>query len=152
MNMTVLQRKQLSRKIAGFERLNETLPPVGGWIKAIRTALGMSLEQLGNKLGISRQSVMALEIREKSHSITLRSLSETAEAMDMKLVYALVPKDGTLEALIERKAEELARKIVTRTSQSMKLEGQENPADRLMEAFEERKADILQKLPKALWD
>ncbi len=95
---------------------------------------------------------MALEVREQSQSITLRSLSEAAEALDMKLVYALVPKDGNLEALIERKAEELARKIVTRTSQSMKLEGQENSARRLAEAFEERKTEILQKLPKALWD
>lgn len=152
MNIIALQRKQLSGKIAEFERLTGSLPPVGGWIKAIRTSLGISLEQLGNKLGISRQSVMALEIRERGQSITLRSLSEAAEAMDMKLVYALVPKDGTLEALIERKAEQLARKIVTRTSQSMKLEGQENSAHRLAEALEERKAEILQKLPKALWD
>lgn len=152
MNIAALQRKQLSRKIAEFERLTGALPPAGGWLKAIRTALGVSLEQLGNKLEISRQSVMALEIREKSQSITLRSLAEAAEAMDLQLVYALVPKDGTLDALIERKAEELARKIVTRTSQSMKLEGQENSADRLVEAFEERKADILQKMPKALWD
>lgn len=152
MNISALQRKQLSKKISEFERLTGALPPTGGWIKAIRTSLGVSLEQLGNKLGITRQSVLALEIREKSQSITLRSLSEAAEAMDMQLVYALVPKDGSLEALIERKAEELARKIVTRTSQSMKLEGQENSADRLSEAFEERKTDILQKMPKALWD
>ena len=152
MNITALQRKQLSGKIAGMGHLAQALPPIGGWIKALRTALGMSLEQLGNKLGVSRQSVMALEIREKRQSITLKSLSEVAEAMDMKLVYALVPKDGSLEALIERKAEELARKIITRTSQSMKLEGQENSPGRLAEAFEERKAEILQKLPKALWD
>jgi len=152
MNIAALQRKQLSGKIAQYESLTRALPPAGGWIKAIRTSLGISLEQLGNKLGISRQSAMALEVREQSQSITLRSLSEAAEALDMKLVYALVPKDGTLEALIERKAEELARKIVTRTSQSMKLEGQENSARRLAEAFEERKTEILQKLPKALWD
>lgn len=152
MNIGALQRKQLSRKIKEFERLAATSPPTEGWIKAIRTALGISLEQLGNRLGISKQSVMTLEIREKGGRITLKSLSEAAEALDMKLVYGLIPKDGSLEALIERKAEELARKIITRTSQNMKLEDQENSPVRLAEALEERKTEILQKLPKALWD
>lgn len=152
MNIGALQRKQLSRKIKEFERLAATSPPTEGWIKAIRTALGISLEQLGNRLGISKQSVMTLEIREKGGRITLKSLSEAAEALDMKLVYGLIPKDGSLEALIERKAEELARKIITRTSQNMKLEDQENSPARLAEALEERKTEILQKLPKALWD
>ena len=35
--------------------------------------------------------------------------------MDMQLVYGFVPNDGTLDALIDRKAKELARQIVMRT-------------------------------------
>jgi hypothetical protein len=50
--------------------------------------------------------------------------------MDLQLIYVLIPKDGTLELLIDRKARELATKIVNRTSHSMKLEGQENSAAR----------------------
>jgi len=34
----------------------------------------------------------------------VKSLRETANALDMQLVYGLVPKDGSLDALIDRKA------------------------------------------------
>ena len=70
----------------------------------------------------------------------------------MKLVYALVPKDGSLEALIDRKARELATYIVERTSQTMKLEDQENSYERIQEAIEERTQVIKYEMPKQLWD
>ena len=49
----------------------------------------------------------------------------------MQLVYGLVPKDGSLEALIERKAKELAKQIVMPTSNTMKLEDKKNPKERI---------------------
>lgn len=63
----------------------------------------MSLKQLAVKLDITKQSVREIEIRKKS-SITLNSLEETANALDMKLVYGLVPKEGSLDRLIKQKA------------------------------------------------
>jgi len=126
--------------------------PPAGWLKAIRTSLGMSMEQLGRKLSVTKQSVADIERREKDESITLRSLHEAAEALDMQLVYGLVPKDGSLHALIERKATELATKIVLRVSNTMKLEDQENTKERIRKAIEERTAIIVQEMPKVLWD
>jgi hypothetical protein len=70
----------------------------------------------------------------------------------MQLVYALIPKDGSLQALIDRKANELATKIVMRTSQSMKLEDQENSEQRIKQAIQERTIAIKNELPKTLWD
>ena len=52
----------------------------------------MSLRQLGNRMGISAQSVMEIEQREVDGSITLKSLKEAANAIEMKLVYAIIPK------------------------------------------------------------
>jgi len=52
----------------------------------------MSLEQLGDKLNITRQSAQNLEKREAEDSITLKSLEEAANAIDMQLVYGLAPK------------------------------------------------------------
>jgi len=126
--------------------------PIGGWVKAIRTTLGMSLEQLGNQLGVTKQSVQSLEKREKEGNITINLLKEAAQAMDMEFVYALIPKDGTLEKLIERKAEILAKEIVMRTTQTMALEDQENAKKRIIEAIEERKRDIIENNPKMIWD
>jgi len=67
-------------------------------------------------------------------------------------VYGFVPIVETLHQLIARKAERLASKIVQRTSQTMKLEDQENSIARIEEAIKERKEQIIREMPKALWD
>lgn len=134
-----------------MEPVRQAQPPTG-WIRAVRMALGISLEQLGNKLGISRQSMRHMELREREGSVTLKSLREAADSLDMHLVYGFVPKDGTLKALIERKARELATEIVLRTSHTMRLEDQENSEERIQKAIEEKTAQFVNELPKMLWD
>jgi len=147
-----LQLQQLNSKMRGFVALSKVAIPPTGWIKAIRTALGMSMQQLGNKLNVSRQGVMDMEKREKDGSISIRSLREIAGAMDMQLVYAFVPNDGSLDALIEKRATALATEIVMRTANSMKLENQANSEKRIQSAIRERAAAIQNEMPKILWD
>jgi predicted DNA-binding mobile mystery protein A len=93
--------------------LGKVTPPPTGWIKAVRTALGMSLQQLSNRLSITKQSAQEIEQREKEGSIKIKTLRETANALDMQLVYGFVPKDGTLENLIDRKVKELVGNNMT---------------------------------------
>lgn len=130
----------------------KVVPPPTGWIKAIRTAIGMSMQQLGNRLSITKQSVLDIERREKEGSITIKALREAAKALDMQLVYGFVAIDGGLEEMIDRKAKELATKIVLRTSNTMKLEDQENTKQRIASAIKERTVAIKNEMPKALWD
>lgn len=147
-----LQIQQLNTKMLAFASLQKVAPPPTGWLKAVRTALGMSLQQLSNRLSITKQSMQEIEQREKDGSITIKSLREAAKALDMQLVYGFVPVDGSLEELINRKAKELATQIVLRTSNSMKLEEQENSQQRIEKAIEERAAVIKNEMPKTLWD
>jgi len=70
----------------------------------------------------------------------------------MQLVYGFVPNDGSLDALIERKAKDLATQIVLRTSNTMKLEDQENTRQRIEKAIEERAFILRNEMPKILWD
>lgn len=147
-----LQIQQMDTKMGKMATLRNTPQPPSGWIRAIRSALGMSLQQLGNRLSMTRQSAQEIEKREQSGAITLKSLREAAQALDMQLVYGFVPRDGSLEALIDRKAEELAWKIVMRASQTMVLEDQQNSGERLQKAILERTAAIKAEMPKALWD
>ncbi len=147
-----LQLQHLDDKIKGFNILIKMAYPPVGWIKAIRTALRMSMEQLGRKLSISRQAVMDIEKREKEGTITIKSLKEIAKAMDMQFVYGFVPNDGSLNALIERKAEDLAKKIVLRTANTMKLENQANSKKRIEQSIKERTEEIKREMPKILWD
>ena len=152
MGNKTLQIQQLDGKIQGFASLQKVAIPPSGWVKAIRSALGMTLLQLGKKMSITKQSVQSIEQREKEGTITLKSLKEVAQAMDMQLVYGFIPKDGSLEMLIDKKAKELATKIVMRTSNTMKLEDQENSKKRLEKSIEERAIAIKNEMPKILWD
>lgn len=144
--------QQLNGKMLAFVSLQKVVPPPTGWIKAIRNAIGMSMLQLGNRLSITKQSVQDMENREKDGSISIKALREAARALDMQLVYGFVPNDGSLEALIDRKAKELATQIVMRTNNSMKLEDQENSKQRIEKAIQERAIAIKTEMPKTLWD
>jgi predicted DNA-binding mobile mystery protein A len=152
MSKKSLQIQQLNSKMQAFASLQKVAMPPTGWVKAIRNAIGMSMLQLGNRLSITKQSVQDIERREKDGSITIKALKETARALDMQLVYGFVPNDGSLEALIDRKAKELATHIVQRTSNTMKLEDQENSKQRIEKAIEERATIIKNEMPKTLWD
>ena len=145
-----LQIQQLDagiKEIASLQKVLET-----GWIKSLRTAIGMSLVQLANRLGVTKQNVQAIENWEQEGTLSLKTLRDVANAMDMKLVYGFVPNDGSLEALIDRKAKEAATKIVMRTAASMKLEGQENNEQRIKKAIVERADELKRELSKVLWD
>jgi len=147
-----LQIQQLNGKMLAFASLQKVVPPPTGWIKALRNAIGMSMLQLGNRLSITKQSVQDMESREKDGSISIKALREAARALDMQLIYGFVPNDGSLEALIDRKAKELATQIVMRTNNSMKLEDQENSKQRIEKAIQERALAIKTEMPKTLWD
>ena len=147
-----LMLQQLNAKLLKFSVLSKIVIPSNGWIKAIRNTLGMSMEQLAKRLSISKQAVSDIERREKEGSITLKSLRELGRVLDMELVYGFVPKDGSLEAMVEKKANELAKKIVLRTSNTMELEDQVNSKERIEKAILERTQEIKNEMPKILWD
>lgn len=150
--MRRLQVDQLHQKMLEFRKIQRIKVSDKGWVNTVRTTLGISLEQLGKKLSLSKSSVSALEKREADGSITLNSLKAAAHALDMELVYGLVPIDGNLDSLIERKAEELATQIVLRASQTMKLEDQETSQIRFQKAIQERTVLLKYEMPKILWD
>lgn len=152
MNARKLMVEQLDKKLMPFKHVAGIIAPPAGWIKAIRTALGMTLQQLANKHGISKQSVLEMERREKEGTITLNTLRDLAQSMDLKLVYGFVPADGSLELMIERKAKELARSIVLRTSVTMQLEDQKNADERIHKSISERADFLMREMPKSLWD
>jgi predicted DNA-binding mobile mystery protein A len=152
MSTKSLLKQQLNNKMLSFASLKQVAIPPTGWIKTIRSALGMTLQQLGNRLNISKQGVLDIENREKEGAITIKALREVAKAMDMQLVYGFVPNDGSLDALIERRAREVAIQIVQRTAHTMQLEEQANSAQILEAAIQEKAEEIKWEVPKFLWD
>lgn len=147
-----LIREQLDNKIIKYRGLQEVALPPNGWIYSIRQGINMSLRQLGQRLSITPQSVKEIEEREKNGTISLKVLRQVANALDMDFVYGFVPRENTLEAMVTKKAKELATRIVERTSIQMGLEDQKNTDERIEKAINERTDEIKRELPRYLWD
>ena len=152
MNKQKLILEQVDRKILNLKKIEDLSIPASGWINAIRLALGMTLKQLGSRMGITPQSVNEIEIREKKGTISLNVLRQFGKSLDLKLVYGFIPKHGSLEMIIEKRAQEIAKEIVNRTSTSMQLEDQENSPMRISKAIKDKTIEIKLEMPKYLWD
>ena len=122
-----LKRFQLDDALKNYPSPAAAPLPRGGWLRAIREALGMTQVQLGARAGISRQSVQDFERAEAERRITLESLDKVARAMGCRVVYALVPEGGTIDDLRQRRAEALAEALLKPADHSMKLEAQGVP-------------------------
>ncbi|MCR9228295.1 MAG: mobile mystery protein A [Flavobacteriaceae bacterium] len=151
-NKQKLLIEQLDQKLRPFSEARMVPVPERGWIHTIRTALNMTMAQLGTQLNITRQGVKNIEVSEANGRISLNSLKDVAHAMDLKLVYALVPKDGTIHDMIQQKAEKLAKKIVLRTNQNMKLENQGIGDEKLEKTIKELADEIKREMRRSLWD
>jgi predicted DNA-binding mobile mystery protein A len=144
--------EQMDRKFEKLSIVNKIDVPTDGWIHTLRTALNMSLSQLARRLKKTVPSVKEIEEREQNRNITLKKLMEVADALDLRFFYCLIPKDMTLEKLIEKRAMQVAQEIVLRTSHSMGLEEQKPSDERLQKAIRERAENIKLEMPKYLWD
>lgn len=143
---------QIDKKIKQISLLSKLSIPSAGWIYNIRQALGMSLKQLGHKMQLTPAGVKEMEKRESNDSITIKSLKDFASALELKFVYGFIPKDGSLEKMIDNRALEIAQKIVLKTSHTMALEDQQNNPARIKKAIRDRAHQIKNEMPKYLWD
>ena len=119
-----LKRLHLMDSLVSFSAATQTRMPGGGWVRAIREALGMTQGQLGERIKVSRQSIQDFERAEADRRITMESLDRLAAAMGCKVVYALVPEYGTLEDIRVARATVLADSLLKPGAHSMKLEAQ----------------------------
>lgn len=141
-------RQSLETRFEGMRPATRLKPPVRGWIKAIREALGMSSAQLSKRLKLSQPTVFAMEQSEMKGTIQLATLRRIAEALNCTLVYALVPNDP-LETIVRAQARKVAKRRLQSVEHSMLLEDQGVPA----KDFEERIDAIARDMnPRALWD
>jgi predicted DNA-binding mobile mystery protein A len=119
-----LRVRQLDESLAALATAKTVMRPVYGWLRAIREALGLTLERVAVRAKTSKQHIRKLEKAEANDRITLRSLRRVADAMDCELVYAIVPKSGTIQDLAERRLRDEATERVKAVEHTMALEDQ----------------------------
>tara|TARA_R110000868_G_scaffold167547_2_gene401913 strand:+ start:106 stop:567 length:462 start_codon:yes stop_codon:yes gene_type:complete len=151
-NKKKLLIEQLDQKLKPFQKTEAVLVPDKGWINTIRTTLNMTMAQLGTKLNITRQGVKKIEESEAKGTISINSLKEVGDVLNLKFIYGFVPKDGSIDNLINSKAEKLARKIVLRTNQNMKLEDQGISNSKINDSIIDLANEIKREMRKSLWD
>jgi predicted DNA-binding mobile mystery protein A len=146
-----IARTQLDEQLALFPREPGVQPPRGGWVRAIRTALGMPQGFLAKRLGISRQSIEDLERSEGERRISLERLDRLAAALGCRVVYALVPESDSLEGLRERQARVLADAQLGVSAHSMALEAQGVSEGVRERQLEQMVAELLSGPASKLW-
>ena len=143
--------EQMSDNVYRFSQLKDSQPPVKGWMRAIREALGMSGVQFAKRLGVSAPRVAILEKTEVTGRVTIRTMRQAADALGCVFVYALVPR-SSLKETIRRQALYVAREQLKRTSHTMLLEDQQLSKDAMRKAIDAAVEELLEAMPRDLWD
>ena len=119
-----LRIKQLERTLEPFLFAKDSPRPQSGWVRAIRQATGITVRGMAKRLRKAPTVAANLEKSEAEYRITLGSLREAADALGCVLVYALVPKNDSIQELAEQRARAKASENVRAVEHTMSLEGQ----------------------------
>jgi predicted DNA-binding mobile mystery protein A len=145
-----LRRRQLDRSLEGVRAVLPSAAPTGGWLKAIRESLGMSLEVFGRRLGLDRAGAFKLEKAEAGGAITLKRLRAAADALECDLAVVLLPR-RPLTAMFQARAEEVARRQLEGVQHSMALEDQALTPTELEEMVQSAARDLIERGDRKLW-
>ncbi|MDI1251003.1 MAG: helix-turn-helix domain-containing protein [Lacunisphaera sp.] len=96
--------------------------PSGGWLRAVRQALGQAQADVAKNTGVTKQAYAQYERGEIKGTLSLGSLQRAADAMQCDLVYYLAPRASSLGELATRFDPNFAH--LQASEHSMTLEGQ----------------------------
>jgi predicted DNA-binding mobile mystery protein A len=147
-SLAAQSRSYLDKRLKQLGPATRYRSPGRGWIKAVRSALGMTTAQLARRLGVKQPSVVALEQSEAMGTIELASLRRVAGALDCTLVYALIP-NKPLEAAVRDRARAFVRRRREPVEHSMLLEDQKVKAQDSKQRLDEIVRDTN---PRLFWD
>ncbi len=99
--------------------------PAKGWLRAVRSVLGLSQTLVAKRIAVARQSYADLEAAEERGAISLNTLQGAAEAMDCDLVYFIVPRQSVANSFAElANTHDPKSKHLRASEHSMALENQ----------------------------
>jgi len=144
-----LNIKQLDQS---FNKLIELPVPSAGWINTIRKTLGMSARTLGERIGLSQPRIALMEKGEVDGSISIKTLEKAAQGLGCRVVYALVPEEGSLQQLRHHQALKKARQVNQYAEGHMALEDQATDDVFRLAAIKSVADEYLRNWPRDFWD
>jgi predicted DNA-binding mobile mystery protein A len=145
-----LQRSQLDKRFTPLRRAN-LASPNSGWIRTIRTALGMTATQLARRVGVTPQSIKDYEEAEEAGTITVATLKKIAAALECEPHVILLPRDS-LATIIKKQALKSATKIVGHADTQMELEAQGTGKRFKKQQIQELAEEIEKEMSRELWE
>jgi len=143
-------RSHLDERFKALAPIGQYVPPTRGWVKAVREALGLTTAQLAQRLNVKQPSIVAVEQSEEKGTIELATLRRVAEALDCRLVYALVP-NKPLDRIVRERARVFLQKRQAAVEHSMLLEDQKvERSEQNMEALIDE--IVRETNPRLFWD
>ncbi len=146
----ILALDVFSKKFKALKRTTELFKVNEGWIRYIRTLLGMSSRQLAKRLDVTPPSISMAENQEIEGAVTLKRMQKFADALECDFVYGFIPRKDIKE-LIQERATQKATEILNKSMIMMELE------DQSVELLKENKKQLnkmieMIKNDKYLWD
>ena len=144
---------QISKKFKSLRDLPEWLKQFlapEDQIKIIRTAFGMTQNQLAKKIGFS-SNVPVTELENKEKEPTIGTLKKYASALECELLIRLIPKKE-IKNLLDERAEKKAQKIVNLSVSNSAMELQKPDKGTIKGEIKRVKKELLEKKKSSLWE
>jgi predicted DNA-binding mobile mystery protein A len=119
--MQMIAQRELDRQLRPFLMARRVHRPLGGWLRAVRKALGLSATELAKDLRVSPSAFFRMERAEWHDKISLAGLEKAAMAMSCKLVYAVVPYKESFEEHAAKEMKHLVQRQKTERRRKRKL-------------------------------
>jgi predicted DNA-binding mobile mystery protein A len=153
--MQMIAQRELDRQLRPLLTARRVHRPYGGWLRAVRKALGLSATELAKDLRVSPSAFFRMERAEWKDKISLQGLDKAARAMSCKLVYAIVPYKGSFEEHAAQEVKHLVQRQKAERRRKRKLAvamaGVQKTWEQKKEGTEVGKRR-LRKLVEALWE
>ncbi len=124
--------------------------PKQGWVKEIREALGMSMQDLALRLGTIKQRIERIEKDEISKKVTLESMRKAADALDCNFIYFFVPRTS-LQSTMNEQAMKAAEEIAKDVGHTMTLEAQGTSPAAKKELVQRLAQEMLLREDRKIW-
>jgi XRE family transcriptional regulator, regulator of sulfur utilization len=146
-----LNLQQLDETLVSIHKAIDVQRPASGWINTVRTTLGMSARSLGERIGLSQPRIALMEKGEIDGSISIKTLEKAAQGLGCRLVYVLLPEDGSLQKMRHNQAMKKAKNLNAYAERHMELEEQATDNSFRNATTKKIAEDYLRTWPRDFW-
>lgn len=125
--------------------------PSNGWIKEIRSALGMPVRILGARLGVDPSAITKMEKAEVARIISVKNIERVADALECDVHYVLVPRKPLQQILLDQ-AMKSAKSTILKVDHSMTIEKQKVGPKQIEKQIKDLADHLLLMGDRSIWD